>query len=130
MRILKWLLILGVLSGLGHYVVQRQRDHNLDALVADTRAKLPIEIAPGLQLTDVQYADARLSFTGRFTALHAVDPAQQRFAQDSLVRNYCSGSMKLLRDRGVSVEYNVGSQAFGEPPTVTHIAATPTSCPQ
>lgn len=128
MRILKWLLILAALSGIGNYLVQRQRDNGLDRLVAETRAKLPMEVTPGLQLTDVQYADAKLSFAGRFTALHAVDPAPQRFAQSTLVENYCNGSMKLLRDRGVSVEYRVASQAFGEPATTTTIAATPANC--
>lgn len=126
---LMWAVVLAVLGGLARSMVQSHADTKMEEYVEATRAKLPMDVAGGLRLTAVDYTDRTLRLSGRFTALHAVDPAQRQFAQANLHEQYCNGPMKVLHDNGIRVQYEVQSQAFGEPEDTTRLSAAPEDCP-
>lgn len=104
-----------------------QTKKHMAQVVRDLKSKLPMEVAPGVTLTDVEYENSTLRNIYVIDDSANFDPAQKSQYERNAKTQACAGPFKELGKRGITVEFRYKYKEQGFDSTM-NIALPPSTC--
>jgi len=126
-RLIKIVVVIAVLAGLAKWYPQYHAKHEIERIVRERSAQLPMQIAPGVNLVNIEFSNQVLRHTIEFTDKIDFGLRKPQLEQ-TMLAEYCGGKLKPFVDLGVTAEYVVNYHTeLGLPKTAT-ITLPPQKC--